>query len=328
MTFSIKETVLGSAVADAGTFTVDYPSGKDEGAFYLAMGHKLTVDGNLYKYPSDFDVTLGTSNITITNKSGTTWKSGAKIRVQLEEQGKRAYRDDQTGNLLASAVQAPVFLVNLGAPDTADADSMIKAATSTELPNAETVTYTPDTDGTSPTDGVQGTTEIDGVTYWELDVPRNVSVNTTHSSSIVAMTVKVTGKDVYGNDMYEEISVAATGTNETDAGKKAFKYIRSIAFTAAGDAEANTCNVGFGDVLGLPVFLPSAGNILKELEDGAVASAGTVVAGIRTAGGATATDGDVRGTYDPNSAADGQKVFQLIVALPDPGFVGIDQYTP
>src|SRR3546814_1602886 len=105
--------------------------------------------------------------------------------------------------------RADLVVINLGAPLTADTDNMVKAATSTELPNTETVTYTPDTDATSPTDGVGPVVTRSGVDYWEMDVPRNVSVLTTHASSIVAMTVKVTGLDVYGEDMYEEISVAA-----------------------------------------------------------------------------------------------------------------------
>ena len=40
---------------------------------------------------------------------------------------------------------------------------------------------------------------------------------------------------------------------------------------------------------------------------------------------ATATTGDVRGTYDPNAACDGDKVFQLLVTLPNPGYKGIPQ---
>ena len=49
---------------------------------------------------------------------------------------------------------------------------------------------------------------------------------------------------------------------------------------------------------------------------GAAPTAGTIVAGVTTAGGSTATTGDVRGTYDPNAACDGSKVFELILALP------------
>jgi hypothetical protein len=61
--------------------------------------------------------------------------------------------------------------------------------------------------------------------------------------------------------------------------------------------------------------------------NGAAAVAGTVVAGVRIAGGHLATSGDVRGTYNPNSAPDADRVFQLLVSLPDPGYLGQAQFT-
>lgn len=51
---------------------------------------------------------------------------------------------------------------------------------------------------------------------------------------------------------------------------------------------------------------------------------GTFVAGVSTA--ATATTGDVRGTYDPTTACDGSKSFDLLVASADPKYLGVDQY--
>ncbi len=297
MSFSTITTTLGVAVADAGTFTVSYPSGKDAGAFYQAMGHKMTLDGqNTYNFPDDFDVTLGTANITITNKSGTTWAAESAVRLQLEEQGDRAYKDGRTGELLKSTVESNVFLVSLGAPDAASAAGVAASQTPAAAGN---LTLTSST-----------------VT---LDVPRNITE--TGVAATVAHTITVTGTDVYGDAVVETITGAVGAT--TVAGKKAFKTITNIA-VSGGTTGAIT--VGWGDVLGLPVFLPSAGHILKEMADGVAATAGTVVAGIRTAGGSTATTGDVRGTYDPNSAANGAIVFQLVVSLPDPGFTGIAQY--
>lgn len=305
MSFSVIEQTLASAVAAAGTFTSAYPSGKNAGNFYLAMGHKLVIDGNVYNFPGDFDVTLGTSEITITNKTSTTWPQGGVVRLQMEEQGKRAYRDGDTGQLLNSTVEAPVMLINLGAPDTADTDGV---CTSEDLSGASAGDSVP-IDGAAASDGVA-----------TLDVPRNVTLtNSTNDESDKTFTV--TGTDAYGNAVVEEI---AGPNNDTSSGKKAFKTVTSVTVSAA---TIGAVSVGFGDVLGLPVFLPGTGNVLQELEDGAAPTAGTLVAGVRTAGGATATDGDVRGTYDPNSAADGSKVFQLVAALPDPGYIGITQYS-
>lgn len=327
MTHKVIEVTLASALAAAGTFTAGYPQGFDTGSFYAAYGHKIvTQSGDKFYFPADFTISLGATSITITSVD-MVLAAGTKLYLQMELVG----QDDGLGSqfdvrALKRTVALKPLLINLGAPDTADNDSMVKAATSTELPNAETVTYTPDTNGTTPTDGVQSVVSINGVNYWELDVPRNVFVNTTHGSSIVAMTVKVTGLDEYGVDMYEEISVAATGTNENDSGLKAFKWVRSIAFTAAGNAEANTCNVGFGDVLGLPVFISNVTFVTDELQDAARATAGTVVGGVLSA--PTATTGDVRGTYDPNAACDAAKVFRLVCMVPDPSFKGLTQYAP
>ncbi len=304
MSHSILSTVLGSAVADAGTFTYSYPTGKDEGNFYLAMGHKLTVDGNKYNYPDDFDVTLGTASITITNKTGATWASGAAVKCQLEEPGKREYRDDMTGNLLASAVEAKTMLVSLGAPDAIVTNGICESQNRTGA-------------GVLLINGALSNGDL-STSVATLDVPRNVIAD---SGGVDTAVITVTGTDVYGNAMSEKITLnGATAV----AGKKAFKTITAVSSDAT---VTNGMFLGTGDVIGLPVFLPSAGHVLKEMADGVAATAGTFVAGVRTAGGATATDGDVRGTYDPNSACDGAIVFSLIVALPDPGFTGITQYT-
>lgn len=41
---------------------------------------------------------------------------------------------------------------------------------------------------------------------------------------------------------------------------------------------------------------------------------------------ATATTGDVRGTYDPSDACDGDDGYMLLVALPNPADKGVAQY--
>src|SRR5690606_16716421 len=130
--------------------------------------------------------------------------------------------------------------------------------------------------------------------------------------------ITITGTDAYGEVLVENIQL--DGTNAVP-GKKAFKTVTKV---EAGGAISNGAFDVTTDVIGLPVFLPGAGYVLSELEGGAKASAGTLAAGVSTT--ATATTGDVRGTYDPNSAADGEKSFSLIVALPDPDYKGVPQY--
>jgi hypothetical protein len=321
-----SETVVSAAVSSGGTFALSYPAGTDAGTFAGARAHKMFAAGlqAYFNAPADFTVSFGASSITVTYNGSTPIPAGTRVDVQLDALGKDD-RDPYDPQSTKRVNLAPVAVVNLGSPITADTDNKVKAATSAELPDAAgTVTYTPDTDGTSPTDGVGPVVTKDGVKYWEQDVPRNVSVAVSHASSVVAMTVAVTGLDEYGEDVVEEIAISATGTSKTGSGKKAFKWVRSIAFTVAADATANTANVGFADVLGLPFMLPGTAHVLKEMQDGAVPTAGTVVAG--DAAKATATTGDVRGTYDPNAAADGSKAFQLVVVASDPTDLGNDQY--
>lgn len=308
MSLSVISGVLSASVADAGTFTASYPDGKDEGDFYGAHGHKLTLSvsgygGDLYSFPGDFGITLGTSNITVTNKSGTTWASGLNYRLQLEEQGDRQYRADapNTKELVASAVKAPVVLINLGAPDVLDADGIAVAQAVAGAGNLS----------------LAGALTSGGVATF--DKPRGVQAVSTGAGD-TTQTLTFTGTDVYGNAVVETITL--NGTTPV-LGKKAFKTVTQIAVSAA---TAGNVSAGSSDVLGLPVFLPETGLVLKELQDGAAATAGTLVAGDLTSGGATATTGDIRGTYDPNAACDGAKVFQLVVALPDAGFIGISQY--
>ncbi len=208
----------------------------------------------------------------------------------------------------------PLTKVSLGSPAVFDADGLIVAATSTELPNAETVTYTTATDGTTPLDGAiaaPSTVFLNGADrlVWVLDVPRNIYGTTTHGSSVVAMTVTISGYDYYGAPMTETLTFTAGTTSKTANGLKAFKYIYSFAITSASDAEANTLNLGWGDVLGLPYALPAKSDFLTNgcyFNEVLEATAPTVVAAVTTT--ASATTGDVRGTIDLNSATDGSAV--------------------
>lgn len=297
--FSVISGSLSAAVADTGTFTVSYPDGMDEGDFYLAMGHRLTLGNNDgYAFPGDFDITLGTTNITVTNRSGATWPAGTAFRLQLQTLGSQ-YRTAE-GVVVPRSVGGDVVLLNLGAPDVLDVDGIAAAQA---VAGAADLT-------------LNGALASGGVVV--LDTPRGVQIDSSDAGD-TTQTVTVYGTDAYGNALTE--TIAQNGLTSV-LGKKAFKRITRVAASAA---YTGNITVGTSDIIGLPVFLPGAAFVLKELEDGVAATAGTLVAGIRTANGSTATTGDVRGTYDPNSAADGAKVFQLIVFVPRPGYAGIAQ---
>lgn len=203
----------------------------------------------------------------------------------------------------------PITQIALGSPIAADADNLIKDATSTELPNNATKTYTVANDGTSPVDNaarVSNTTitTSTGATasVFVLDVPRNITAATSTAAADTVITV--TGYDVYGVKMIETLTIALGASSA--AGKKAFKYIESIAIHSAGDITTDTLTVGFGDVLGLPLRAAAKADVMQVwFNDALDASVTTVKADATTA---TATTGDVRGTIDPNSACDGSAV--------------------
>jgi hypothetical protein len=193
----------------------------------------------------------------------------------------------------------PVILVDLGAPAALDADALVVAATSTELPNATTITYT-FPGSASPIDGARA----DGI----LDKPRNITAAATHGSSVVAMTLLVTGKDENGVTLTEQLPISAGGTSQTATGKKAFKTLTSIAITSAGNATTNTLDMGFGDTLGLPYLLKEKNKAIY-LMDNVIQTGGTITVA-DTTDPATTTTGDVRGTILPATACNGSRRYR------------------
>lgn len=293
--FDIVEMQLGSNVANAGTFTVPYPTGRDAGDY--TGGTNNLIQSRAYgELKNNVSFSFGTANITVTNNTGQTLLSGTDLIVQLDRIGV----DDGENLGLAndgSMAFTPAVTINLGAPDTADANGYVETQNLTAL-------------GVFSVSATAAAAIAAAALAGEADVPRNVVAAWTTTAVLT-----VTGTDEYGNVMVES---SASGTSM--AGKKAFKTITDI----SASVDITGLTVGTGDVLGLPMFLPQAGQVIAENEDGAAATAGTIVAGVK--GTATATTGDVRGTYDANSAANGAKSFQLIAALGDPSDKGSAQY--
>lgn len=214
------------------------------------------------------------------------------------------------------------YLKSWGAPAAIVAGALVASATSTELPNAATITYTTATSGTSPLDSASIPTPatIYDITrtarsVWTLDVPRAVKLTVTHASSIVALSLLVSGYDEYGQPMTETLAVTATGTSKTATGKKAFKYILSYAFTSAGDATTDTALLAWTDIFGLPYRVAAVENVIP-FGNGIIDVSGTVTLADDTT--ATAATGDPRGTYLPASASDGTKKYAAWVIPTDP----------
>lgn len=91
--FARVSTVLVSAVADAGTFTVAYPTGFVQADFTNGLGasggHYAIVNGNDRWAQSDSKMavtTFGASTITITNNSAVTWAAGSTVEIFIDIQ--------------------------------------------------------------------------------------------------------------------------------------------------------------------------------------------------------------------------------------------------
>ena len=139
-----------------------------------------------------------------------------------------------------------------------------------------------------------------------FDYARAVSIVTSNAGN-TTQTVTVTGTDYYGQTQTETLT--ANGTTTVN-GKKAFVTITQVAVSAA---LTGNLSVGSTDIFGLPYRITDAGYLFRTGWAGAVAdNAGTFVAADTTSP-ATATTGDVRGTFTPTTAANGSR--RLVIGM-------------
>ena len=247
MSFDTYQGVLGSALAASGTLTLAYKANRSKGDYFNSAGHKVVFGGNNeWTAPTAFQLTFNanSSGITFTWGSGqNTIPEGTRYTIEVNRGGVDD-KDALDAALPPRMIPMPTFRLDLGAPNVADADgisaSQSVAAAANFLLN-----------GALADDFITG--------RMILDVPRNVVAAWTTTSILT-----ITGKDEFGETMVEK---SASGTSHT--GKKAFKEITSI----SSSASITSATVGTGDVLGLPVFLPAAANVLGELVDGVLQTA-------------------------------------------------------
>jgi len=244
--FKISQTTLGSAVATSGTITLSYPANTSAGSF-AAYGHKLWVDKlqKLLSSPSDFTVSFGASDITVTYLGSTTIPADARVNAQLNIEGANdgEIETDLEESEVKHSALGNLINVNLGSPDVADANGIVE---SQDLTSAGVFSVNTTAAAAIAAAALAGT----------LDVPRNIVAAWTTSA-----TLTITGTDEYGNTIVESSSA---GTSFT--GKKAFKTVTNV----ATDTNITGLTVGTGDVLGLPLFVNNASKVLQELKDGAI----------------------------------------------------------
>lgn len=286
------DTIEHTVSTTGTTITLSYPDGRNPASYGVGGNHRVTGRdfSELLSQAGHIDVTFGPSDITVENKTERSFKAGTKLTVELDVAGWDV-DDDQA---IAGVTEVRLCEIALGSPDASDADGAVASQACTAASGLAT--------------GINGALASNDVATF--DVPRNVVAAWTGTSVLT-----VTGTDVDGNTLVE---TSASGTSM--AGKKAFKTITGISVSA----DVTALTVGSGKVLGLPVFLSSAEDVVGEKEDGDAATAGTTVKGDTAT--ATATTGDVRGTYAPNSNPDGSKEFTLIAMLRSTEYRGGAQY--
>jgi VCBS repeat-containing protein len=165
---------------------------------------------------------------------------------------------------------------------------------------ATTLTLTAGAGVTAASDGL-------GTVRYRLDTPRNVTITSAGNASNASFTVR--GFDAYGQALTQTL----TGPNATTVQTtKAFASVISVTATTTPGAAVT---VGTGDRFGLPVRVTDAGYVATVKWAGVLAQdAGTLTAADGTT--ATASTGDVRGTYQPSSASNGTRRLVMCVAVP------------
>jgi len=128
------------------------------------------------------------------------------------------------------------------------------------------------------------------------------AVSITAAASATYTTATVTGYDIYGYPMTENITVTA---GSTVSGKKAFKYIRAVVLSGGTADTTHAYSVGTTDIYGFPIrsdyFSDVLVNYSASLNPAVItANTGYTAAVLTTP---SATTGDVRGTYALQTAA-------------------------
>lgn len=304
MQFS-SQAIASAAVPNGGTLTFNYPAGTSAGHYKINASRHLAYARGLQallSWPTDFSLTFNATNITFTYLGATPIPAGTVVNLQLETSGDNAARDFQdnlriqqiTGGVYGPrSIALAVHQVLFGAPSTISTTAVLAttAVTDTALKTLAT-----------PVD---------------FDAPRAVQIVSSNAGD-TARTITIRGLDDLNQPMTEIITL--NGTTPV-FGAKAFKRIISY---QASVALAGNLSIGNSKILGLPFHLPGAAWVLREEQDGAVATAGTFVAGVNTI--PSGTTGDVRGTWTPNATLNGSIGLSLFVLCPDPTYRGLPQF--
>lgn len=271
---------VASLVAAGGSFTVAYPLGKSAEDYLGGVDHIIVSQSiRPLNAPMDFSLAFGASNITVTLATNTALAAGTVIHLHVDRAGGELFEDLVAAGRLMEMEAARMLFgpVATAVANGVCASQALTAAALNALINGSLATANVATFAT----------------------PRNVVAAWTNTAVLT-----VTGTDEYGKAIVESSASGVTFT-----GKKAFKTITRVRVSA----DVTGLTVGSGNVLGLPIFLADVADVLREAADGVAATAGVVVAGDQTV--ATALTGDVRGTWAPNAAPNGARIYDLTAVV-------------
>ena len=286
MTWKNTTGTLENTVAPGETFTAPYSPGSARGDFLGGHGNSLVIGQSEYS-DSQFSVALDATGAIVTNQTEATWLQGVAFVLSLAMPGEGDGWQSNDGKNMPRVQAWPVVYLNLGSPVAEDEEGL-RAGAPIEAAGPVALLAT------------------------KFDVPRNITFHSDATESVI-FTVKST--DEYGAKVTEEVTGA-------EHGKKC--HFSGISVSVSGPASGNV-QIGWGPEIGLPCFVPAAAVILKELQDGEpVATPGVVIFG--DDGPPSVTSGDVRGTYESEVTPDGSRAFGLLCCLPDPGYLGADQF--
>ena len=198
------------------------------------------------------------------------------------------------GGINGSNRGAPVFLMHRQSiidPIAGDVDGLVTAAGSGATAAA----------GDVPIDGAF----LNAITgFGDINGARNIVIDSTNAGD-TTQVITITGRDIVGNAQVENIT--ANGVTEV-AGQKAFSVVESISnsLVFAGNLTVGTSATLANIELGLDLQLLNLFDVLHSL-DAVGATEGSItnwtVADVTDP--PTATTGDARGTFNPETAPDG-----------------------
>jgi hypothetical protein len=293
MPFAPMNILLEHTLPPKGTLTLPYPEGKNEGHFFGGVNHTLSIEGNFFRSPRDFTLLTQHDRILFTWNGSFALPAGALLNVQAEIPGGDFYFDTKLGITVLNMVHSPIFMVNLASPPAADERYWVE-----------------------PT--VINDTHPLKLARTQIAAARNVAIYCSGDNSHATFIIE--GEDMYRRGMLEKITAPASGVAD---GKKAFAQVRRVTPTQPCNGNVS---IGTGNKLGLPVFLPSRGYMLREIIDGEAVTGGIITAGETAV--PTATTGDRRGTYSPPPGVtlNGKHTIHLLLSLLAPGNIGIPDY--